>query len=152
MSLEEKILSDFKEAMRAKDSVKISILSFMRAQFSYLLLEKNKKVLEDADCVAIIKKLIKQHQDSIEQFKAGSRQDLVDKETRELVILKAYLPEEISGELLKKIVDDAIISTQAAGIKDMGKVMKEVLAKTSGAADGKLVSEMVKAGLTKPGS
>ncbi len=151
MSLEEKILSDFKEAMKAKDSVKISILSFMRAQFSYLLLEKNKKVIEDADCIAVIKKLIKQHQDSIEQFRFGSRQDLVDKETRELAILKAYLPEEISEELLKKIVDEAIISTQAAGIKDMGKVMKEVLAKTSGAADGKLVSEMVKSGLTKPG-
>ncbi len=151
MSLEEKILSDFKEAMKAKDSVKISILSFMRAQFSYLLLEKNKKVLEDADCIAVIKKLIKQHQDSIEQFKSGSRQDLVDKETRELAILKGYLPEEISEERLKQIVNEAIISTQAAGIKDMGKVMKEVLAKTSGAADGKLLSEMVKSGLTKPG-
>ncbi len=148
MSLEEKILNDFKVAMKARNTVKVSILSFLRAQLSYVALEKNKKVLEDADCIAAIKRLIKQHQDSIEQFKAGARQDLVDKEIRELEILKVYLPLEISEEALKKIVDEAITSTGAAGIKDMGKVMKDVLARTAGAADGKMVSEMVKSRLS----
>ncbi len=148
MSLEEKILNDFKEAMKARNTVKVSILSFLRAQLSYVALEKNKKVLEDADCIAAIKRLIKQHQDSIEQFKAGARQDLVDKEVRELEILKVYLPLEISEEALGKIVDEAITSTGAAGIKDMGKVMKDVLARTAGAADGKMVSEMVKSRLS----
>ncbi len=148
MSLEEKILNDFKVAMKARDTVKVSILSFLRAQLSYAALEKNKKALEDADCIAAIKRLIKQHQDSIEQFKAGARQDLVDKEVRELEILKVYLPLEISEEALGKIVDEAITSTGAAGIKDMGKVMKDVLARTAGAADGKMVSEMVKSRLS----
>ncbi len=148
MTLEEKILDDFKSAMKAKDSVKVSVLSFLRAQLSYLALEKNKKNLEDADCIGAIKKLIKQHQDSIEQFKAGGRQDLVDKEALELDILKFYLPAEMSEEVLRKIVEEAVISTGAAGMKDMGKVMKEVLSKSAGAADGKMASEMVKARLT----
>lgn len=147
MTLEEKILGDFKCAMKAKNSLKVSVLSFLRAQLSYLALEKNKKNLEDADCIGTIKKLIKQHQDSIEQFKAGGRQDLVDKETLELEILKFYLPAEMPEEALRKIVEEAVISTGAAGMKDMGKVMKEVLLKTSGAADGKMASEMVKARL-----
>ncbi len=147
MTLEERILDDFKSAMKAKDSLKVSVLSFLRAQLSYLLLEKNKKSLDDADCIGTIKKLIKQHQDSIEQFKAGGRQDLVDKEALELDILKSYLPAEMPEEALRKIVEEAVISTGAAGMKDMGKVMKEILAKTAGAADGKMVSEMVKARL-----
>jgi uncharacterized protein len=150
MALEEKILNDFKEAMKAKDSLKTSILSFLRSQLSYLAMEKKKNALDDADCVSAIKKLIKQHQDSIEQFKAGNRLDLVDKEVKELDILKGYLPAEMSAEDLKKIVDEAIASTGAAGIRDMGKVMKEVLAKTGGSADGKMVSEMVKLRLSSP--
>ena len=146
--LEERILNDFKEAMKNKDTAKVSILSFMRAQFSYAALEKKKKALDDADCIAVVKKLIKQHQDSIEQFKAGARQDLADKEAKELEYLKVYLPAEMSEAQIKKIVDEAVSATGAAGIKDMGKVMKEVLAKTAGQADGKLVSDLVKAKLS----
>ncbi len=147
MTLEERILDDFKLAMKAKDSLKVSVLSCLRAQFSYLALEKNKKNLEDADCIGAIKKSIKQHQDSIEQFKAGGRQDLVDKEVLELEILKLYLPAGMSEEALKIIVEEAVITTGAVGMKDMGKVMKEVTAKSAGAADGKMMSEMVKARL-----
>ena len=146
--LEDRILSDFKEAMKSKDTVRVSILSFMRAQFSYLALEKKKKALDDADCITVIKKLIKQHQDSIGQFNAGGRQDLVAKEEKELAILKAYLPPELSEEEVKKIVEEAVAATGAAGVKDMGKVMKEVLARTAGQADGKLVSDLVKARLS----
>jgi uncharacterized protein len=144
MTLEEKILNDFKEAMKAKDQIKVSTLSFLRAQLNYLGLEKKKNSLDDTDCISAIKKLIKQHQDSIEQFKAGSRQDLADKEIKELEVLKAYLPPEMSLEELKVIVDEAIASTGAAGLKDMGRVIKEVMAKAGGSADGKMVSEMVK--------
>lgn len=144
MTLEEKILNDFKDAMKAKDQLKVSTLSFLRAQFNYLALEKKKNALDDADCVAAIRKSIKQHQDSIEQFKAGSRQDLADKEAKELEILKVYLPAEMSSDELKKIIDEAIVSIGAAGVRDMGRVIKEVMAKTGGSADGKMVSEMVK--------
>jgi uncharacterized protein len=150
MTLEEKILNDFKEAMKSRDALKVSVLSFLRSQLSYLVLEKKKKTLDDPDCIGAIKKLIKQHQDSIEQFNSGNRADLADKEAKELEILKAYLPQEMSVDDLKKIVDEEIISSGAIGIKDMGKVIKAVMAKTAGAADGKMVSEMVKEKLAPP--
>jgi len=152
VTLEEKLLSDFKQAMKNKESTKVSTLSFLRAQLSYTALEKKKKSLEDGECLAVIKKLIKQHQDSIEQFKAGMRQDLVDKETKELGILKAYLPKELCAEEIKKMVEDVIKETASCGMKDMGKVMKEVLTKSAGAADSKLVSDLVKERLSKAGA
>jgi len=148
--LEEKILNDYKEAMKNKDALKVSTLSFLRAQFINLAMEKKKKSLDDSDCVVVIKKLIKQHQDSIEQFKQGNRQDLVDKETKELEILKSYLPPELAEEEVKKIIEEAVILTGAQDLKDMGKVMKEVSAKIAGRADNKLVSDLVKAKLAKP--
>jgi len=147
--LEEKILNDFKDAMRQKDSIKVSTLSFLRGQFGYAALERKKDKLDDADCISVIKKLMKQHQDSIEQFTAGNRLDLAEKEAKELVVLKGYLPAEMSPEELAKIVDEIVKASGAAGIKDMGKVMKEVLAKAGGAADGKLVSQLVKDRLLK---
>jgi uncharacterized protein YqeY len=152
MTLEEQLLSDFKQAMKNKESAKVSTLSFLRAQLSYTALEKKKKSLEDGECLAVIRRLIKQHQDSIEQFKAGNRQDLVDKENKELEILKTYLPSELSGEEIKKIIEGVIGETSACGMKDMGRVMKEVLAKSAGAADSKLVSDLVKERLSKAGA
>jgi len=148
--LEEKILNDYKEAMKNRDALKVSTLSFLRAQFINLAMEKKKKSLDDSDCVVVIKKLIKQHQDSIEQFKQGNRQDLVDKETKELEILKLYLPPELAEEEIKKIIEEAVSSTCAKDLKDMGKVMKEVAAKIAGRADNKLVSELVRKRLTGP--
>jgi hypothetical protein len=144
MSLEEKLLNDFKQAMKDKDSAKVSTLSFLRAQISYAALEKKKKALDDSECLAVIRKLIKQHQDSIEQFKAGSRLDLAEKEEKELDILKAYLPQEMPADSIKKIIDEAVTGVSAQGIKDMGKVMKEVMTKVAGQADAKTVSDLVK--------
>jgi hypothetical protein len=148
--LEEKILDDYKNAMKDKDALKSSTLSFLRAELINVAIEKRKKALEDVDVITIIKKQIKQHQDSIEQFKKGNRQDLADKETRELEILKSYLPAELPAEEIKKIIEEAITATGAEGMKDMGRVMKEVNAAISGRADGKLVSDLVKQRLTKP--
>jgi uncharacterized protein YqeY len=150
MTLEEKLLDDFKVAMKNKESAKVSTLSFLRAQISYAALEKKKKGLDDSECLAVIKKLIKQHQDSIEQFKVGNRPDLVNKETKELEILKTYLPQELSGEEVKKIIEEVVQNSGASGIKDMGRVMKEVLARAAGSADNKIVSELVKERLSRP--
>jgi len=148
--LEEKILNDYKEAMKNKDALKVSTLSFLRAQFINLAIEKKKKSLDDSDCAVVIKKLIKQHQDSIEQFKQGNRQDLVDKEAKELEILKSYLPPELSEDEIRKIIEEAVSLTGAKEIKDMGKVMKEVTAKVAARADNKLVSDLVRKRLTGP--
>jgi hypothetical protein len=148
--LEEKIMNDYKSALKNKDALAVSTLSFLRAQISYAALEKKKDKLDDVESLSVVKKLIKQHQDSIEQFTSGCRPDLAEKEKKELDILRAYLPEELSAEAVKKIVDEIAASSGASGIKDMGKVMKEVLAKTAGRADGKLVSELVKQRLVPP--
>ncbi|MFA5115953.1 MAG: GatB/YqeY domain-containing protein [Candidatus Omnitrophota bacterium] len=142
--LEEKILSDYKEAMKAKDSLRSSALSFLRAQMMNAAIDKKKKDLDDVEAIAVIKKQIKQRQDSIEQFTKGSRMDLVEKETRELQILKSYLPPELGEEEIKKIIEEAVAQLGASGMKDMGKVMKEANAKIAGQADGKLVSDLVR--------
>jgi len=149
MNLEGKIFNDYKEAMKNKDTVKSSTLSFLRAEVINVAIEKKKKALDDNEVITVIKKQIKQHQDSIEQFKKGNRQDLADKETKELEILKAYLPPELPAEEIKKIIEEAIALTGAQDMKDMGKVMKEVTAKIAGRADGKLVSDLVRERLSK---
>ncbi len=147
--LEEKILNDYKVAMKNKDTLKASTISFLRAQMINLAIEKKKKNLDDNGCIVVIKKLVKQHQDSIEQFKQGNRQDLVDKENKELEILKSYLPQELPVDEIKKIIEEVVALTSASGIKDMGKVMKEVMAKIGSQADGKLVSDLLKDRLLK---
>lgn len=147
--LEEKILNDYKEAMKSRDSLKSSALSFLRADMINIALAKKKNKLDDNEVLSVIKKQIKQHLDSIEQFKKGSRPDMVEKETKELEMLKAYLPPELSEDQIKKIIEEAILTTQATTVKDMGRIMKEVTAKIAGQADGKLVSDMVKERLSK---
>ncbi|MCX7927349.1 MAG: GatB/YqeY domain-containing protein [Candidatus Omnitrophica bacterium] len=146
--LEEKILNDFKEAMKAKDSVRVSTLSFLRAALSYAALEKKKKNLDDVEVAAVIQKLIKQRQDSIAQFTAGGRTDLAEKETKELAILKEYLPAQLSEEEINSIIETVIAELGASSLKDMGRVMKEVTTRTAGRADGKLISDLVRKKLT----
>jgi uncharacterized protein YqeY len=148
--LEEKILGDYKEAMKNKDNLKSSVLSFLRAEMINLAMAKKKKALDDSEVISVIKKQIKQRQDSIEQFTKGNRPELAEKETKELGILKTYLPPELSVDEIKKIIEEAVLATGAQGLKDMGKVMKEVTVKVAGQADGKLISDLVKERLAKP--
>lgn len=147
--LEEKLFNDYKEAMKSRDALKSSVLSFLRAQLMNMAIEKRKKALDDNEVIAAIRKQIKQHEDSIEQFRKGSRLDLTEKESLELEILKSYLPKELSSDEIKKIIEEIISSTGASGIKDMGKAMKEVVARVAGQADGKIVSDLVKERLSK---
>ena len=148
--LEKKILADYQAALKAKDSLKSSVLSCLRADIMNSAVAQKKNELDDNGCMAVIKKQIKQHQDSIEQFKQGNRPDLAEKEERELEILKLYLPAQLSEEEVKKIIDEIIASSGAGSLKDMGKVMKEVLAKIGASADSKLVSDLVKSRLSSP--
>jgi len=148
--LEEKILNDYKEAMKAKDSLKSSVINFLRAELINVAMAKKKAKLDDSEVIATVKKQIKQRQDSIEQFTKGGRLELADKEAKELEVLKGYLPPELPEEAIKKIIDEAVASTGAQGMKDMGRLMKEVNEKVAGQADGKLVSELVRARLSSP--
>ena len=142
--LVEKIFDDYKEAMKARDSLKSSVLSFLRADMLNLATAKKKDKLDDAEIVTVIRKQIKQRQDSIEQFTSGGRLEMADKEKKELDILKNYLPAELSAEEIKRLIDEVVIAIGASGLKDMGKVMKELTVKLAGKADGRLVSDLVK--------
>jgi len=142
--LSDRITEDYKQAMKNREAIKVSTLSFLRSQIKYVIIEKKVEKPEDTDVIAVIKKQIKQRQESIAQFEKGGRQDLVDKERAEVDVLKGYLPEEMSLEAVRAIVVQIIQETGAVSIKDMGKVMKEVLAKVAGQVDGKIVSDCVK--------
>ena len=133
--------------MKSKDSLKTSVLSFLRAEMMNTALAKKKGKLDESDILAVIKKQIKARQDSIEQFTKGLRQDLADKEAKELEILKAYLPPQMGNEEIKNIIEEIVLGLGAQGLKDMGRVMKEVSAKIGASADGKTVSDLVRARL-----
>lgn len=143
MSLEERIESEFKSALKKRNKISVSTLRMLKAEINNVKLDRNKKTLNDEEIVRIVRHQIKQHRDSIEQFEKGKRQDLVEKEKKELDILLCYMPEELSEEELKKIIDEVIKELKATGKKEMGKVMKAVMEKVKGTADGKKVSQLV---------
>ena len=147
--LEEQIGKDYVQAMKDRDSLKSGTLSFLRAQMKNVIIEKKAENLKDEEVIVIIKKQVKQRQDSIMQYEKGGRQDLAGKEAAELAILKTYLPEEMPEQELEAIVIEAIKEAQADSMKDMGKVMKIVTGKVQGRADNKLVSELVKRALSQ---
>jgi uncharacterized protein YqeY len=143
--LVEQIDSDLKQAMREKNEVTLLSLRNLKAAFKNLELEKS-HALTDEEAIGVIQKKVKQHKDSIESFKAGGRQDLVDIEVAEMTILQQYLPTAMSEEELAGIVKQVIVDTNAT-VKDFGKVMKEVVAKVKGQADGSMISKLVKENL-----
>jgi uncharacterized protein len=145
--LMEKIAADMKEAMRAKDAARLSTLRLLKSAVEYHKIEKKQEQLTDADVTAVIKKQIKQRQDSIDGFEKGGRADLVEKEKAELVVLKSYLPEELSQSQVEEVVKATIAELGANTKTDMGKVMKAVQAKLAGRADNRLVSQVVSANL-----
>lgn len=145
--LEDQLQKDYVQAMKDRDTVKSSTVNFLRAQLKNVRIEKRSETLEDKDVVTVIKKQIKQRQDSIEQYEKGGRKDLADKETAEMAILKSYLPEELSAQALQQFVEQAIRETNAQSMKDMGNVIKAVAAKAQGRADNRAISELVKTAL-----
>ncbi len=143
MSLKTRILQDMKEAMKARDSLRLSTLRLLVSEIKNREIDA-KDELKNDEVVALIQKAVKQRQDSISQYEKGGRQDLADKEKEEKEILKAYLPEELSQEELLAIIEEAISATGVSSPREMGKVMKEVMPKVRGRADGKLVNELVR--------
>lgn len=146
--LQERIAQDYIQAMKSRDKVASSTIGFLRASLKNVQIDKRAEQLSDQDVIAVIKKQIKQRQESIKQFHDGGREDLVNKESAEMEILKHYLPQELSAEELKVFIQTAIKETGASSMKDMGQVMKVVMAKTEGRADNKILSEMIKTALS----
>jgi uncharacterized protein YqeY len=144
MALNETIAADITAAMKAKDQARLSALRMLKAAVMNKEVEK-KRGLEDAEVLQVIGALVKQRRDSIEQFTAAGRTDLVAKETGELAILEAYLPPAASADDIEAAVAAAVAETGASSAKDMGKVMKAVMPKLAGKnADGRAVNEAVR--------
>ena len=143
MGLRDKIDADTKDALKSGAKDKVSTLRMLNAALKNKQIDKRRPLTEE-EVIETVRLLIKQRKDSIEQFAKGGRQDLVDKETAEVAVLEAYLPQQLAREELEVMVRDAISQTGAQGARDMGKVMKALIPLVGGRADGKLVSELVK--------
>ena len=144
MSLLNDITAAIGDAMRKQDAARLGPLRMLKAAFMNKSIEKGHD-LDEAEERQVVNSLVKQRRDSIEQFAKGGRQDLVDKETAEIVVLEAYLPPAIEPAVLDKAVTDAIAETGATSAKDMGRVMKAAMAKLTGqTVDGKAVNELVR--------
>lgn len=148
MEIREKIMADVKSAMVSKDTIKLNTLRFLQSAVKNKEIESRPNPITLDEVMAVIRKLVKQRKESIEQFQAAGRNDLADQESAELKILETYLPAQMSKEQVEKLVLEVIASTGAKTIKEMGTVMKEVMAKSAGLADGKMISEIIKSKLS----
>ena len=148
-SLLEQITKDIADAMRRKDQATLAPLRMLKAALMNKEVEKG-RAPDDAESTQVVMALVKQRRDSIEQFRAGGRQDLVDREQAEVVFLERYLPPAADDAAINQAIEAALTETGASGPKDMGKVMKAVMTKLMGlTVDGRTVSELVKTRLTK---
>jgi uncharacterized protein YqeY len=136
------------DAMRQRDPVRLTALRMLKAALTNREVERG-RALDEPEALQVVASLVKQRKDSIEQFAKGGRQDLVDKEAAEIVVLDAYLPPAADTAAVERAVVEAIQETGAASPKDMGRVMKAVMAKLAGqSVDGKAVNELVRQKLT----
>ena len=144
MSVADEVGAAITDAMRRKDAARLSALRMLKAAFMNREVEKG-RALDDVEARQVVQSLVKQRRDSIEQFTKGGRQDLVDKETAEIAVLESYLPPAADPAAVDRAVADAIAETGATSAKDMGRVMKAVMARLAGQTiDGKVVNELVR--------
>ena len=137
-----KIQDGLKEALKQKDTIRLSVYRMLLASIKNKEVEKIRPLTED-EFIAVVKTSVKQHVESIEGFKKGNRLELAEKEEKELVILKEFMPSQLSEEEIVKEIEDAIVSLQIQSQKEMGKVIKFILEKFPGRVDGKALSGMV---------
>ena len=143
MPLLQQLDDDLKAAMKASESLKVSVLRMAKSALKYRQIEKGDS-LSDEEILSVLSGLSKQRRESIEQFSKGGREDLAEQERQELSILQSYLPQQLTPEEIDRIIVEAIKESCAGGIKDMGKVMRLAMPRMKGAADGKVVSQRVK--------
>jgi uncharacterized protein YqeY len=143
MTLNERIDSDLKDAMRAKDARRLNVLRMLKSALKYASIEKSDAGLDDAAATQVIRKQVKQRQDSIESFEKGGRPELAAKEKEELEMLNAYLPKGMNADELATMVRETIAEIGATSKAQMGAVMKAMQTKAAGRADGKTLSAEV---------
>ena len=146
MTLKERITEDMKAAMRASDKERLLTIRMVQAAIKQREVDE-RIVLDDAQVIAVLEKMVKQRRESIVAFEQGGRADLADKEKTEITLLQAYLPDQLSAAEVDALIKEAIATTGASSMKDMGKVMGAVKAKAAGRADMGAVSASIKAAL-----
>jgi uncharacterized protein len=147
MALKDRLDQDMKAAMRERAQLRLDTIRMLKSAIKYREIELA-KALDDAGIHGVIAGEIKRRRDAIEQYRAGNRQDLADKEQKELEFLQAYLPQQLTEAELRAKVDEAVQKLGAKGMKDMGAVMKALQPEVQGRAEGKVVSDLVKARLS----
>jgi uncharacterized protein len=147
MSLNERITEAMKEAMRAKDSIRLNAIRLLRSAIKNREIEARQE-LDDQAVTSVLSSLVKQRRESAQVYRDNDRIDMAQKEEAEIAILQEFLPAQLSEEEIRAIIEAAVIETGATSPKDMGKVMKLVNSQTLGRADGRVVSELVKVRLT----
>ena len=149
MSLHDRLSEDLKSAMKSRDQLRMDVIRMIKAAVQYKEVEL-KQDLDDAGMSRIMTTLIKQRKEAVEQFEKGNRQDLAQKERLEISIIEGYLPAALSSGDLATVVQTVVKETGASSLKDMGQVMKAVMARVAGqTVDGKLISDLVKAALQR---
>jgi hypothetical protein len=143
MSKQEKIDQDIIQAVKNKDELTVSVLRLLKSAIKNAEIDKGEK-LKEPETINILEKQSKQHKDSIEQYQRGGRKDLADKEKTELSIIEKYLPEKMSEEELEKLTQQVILDLGASSIEKMGQVIKEVMTRSQGRADGQKTSDIVR--------
>ena len=146
MSLKDQITADMKSAMKAGEKDRLKVVRLMRAAIKQIEIDKRIE-LDDAAVLSVLEKMVKQRRDSVEQFQKGNRNDLADIELAEIAVLDTYLPEQLSDAELDTLIGEAISTTGAESIRDMGKVMGQIKSKAAGRADMGAVGAKVKARL-----
>jgi hypothetical protein len=144
MSLKEKLAEEMKHALKERDRTRLSTIRLIRDAIAKREIDQGREALDDTGVIKVISAMIRKGEEAVEQFKTGGRQDLVDGESQQLDILKGFLPQQLSIEEIRSVIDEAIQEAEAVDMKDLGKVMKIVMPKVSGKADGKTVNEMVR--------
>lgn len=142
--LEDKIYQDYVCAVKSRDRFKIGFLSFLRAEFKNRAIDLKKDKLDDNETMKIIEKQKKRLEDSRENIVKSGREDLLENLEKELQILTGYLPQQLDEKEIARIIEETISETNASTLKDMGKIMKEIMPKVSGKTDTKKVSELIK--------
>ena len=145
MSIKDLLTEDMKQAMKDKESgkLRLSVIRMARANIKNIEIDE-KRELNDDEVLAVLMKEVKMRQDSLEEFTKAGREELAEQAKQEIAILRKYLPEQLSDEELKALVEEAVAETGAAGPKDMGKAMAALMPKTKGRADGKRINTMVR--------
>ena len=143
MSLYQTLDQDFKVALKARDEVRVAVLRMLRTAIKHKEVQVRRE-LEEGELLGLIKSQVKQHRDSIDQFSKGGREDLVEREKAELVVLEGYLPTQLSREEIDRLAAELIDELEAKTPKDMGRVMKTLMGRYAGQVDGKTAGEIVK--------